>query len=51
VFLTYKAEVENQLKKKIKRIRSDRGGEYCDYCEVLYSTTTIITPLHLYFTL
>jgi len=28
VFLTYKAEVENQLNKKIKRIRSDRGGEY-----------------------
>jgi transposase InsO family protein len=25
---TYKAEVENQLEKKIKRFRSDRGGEY-----------------------
>jgi len=25
---TYKAEVENQLEKKIKRVRSDRGGEY-----------------------
>ena len=24
----YKAEVKNQLEKKIKRIRSDRGGEY-----------------------
>ena len=35
VFLTYKAEVENQLNKKIKRIRSDRGGEYVlfnDFC-------------------
>jgi len=28
VFLKYKAEIENQLNKKIKRIRSDRGGEY-----------------------
>ncbi|OMO89770.1 Integrase, catalytic core [Corchorus capsularis] len=28
MFLKYKAEVENQLNKKIKRVRSDRGGEY-----------------------
>jgi transposase InsO family protein len=27
-FKTYKAEVESQLDKKIKRFRSDRGGEY-----------------------
>ena len=27
-FKTYKAEVENQLEKKIKRVTSDRGGEY-----------------------
>jgi transposase InsO family protein len=27
-FKTYKAEDENQLKKKIKYFRSDRGGEY-----------------------
>ena len=36
MFLLYKAEVENQLNKKIKRVRSDRGGEYVlmnDYCE------------------
>jgi len=26
-FKTYKAEVENQLERKIKRLRSDRGGE------------------------
>jgi len=35
MFLTYKAVVENQLNKKIKRIRLDRGGEYVlfnDYC-------------------
>ena len=36
MFLRYKAEVENQLDRKIKRIRSDRGSEYIplnDYCE------------------
>ena len=27
-FMNYKAEVENQLGKRIKCIRSDRGGEY-----------------------
>jgi transposase InsO family protein len=27
-FKTYKAEIENQLEKKIKRFRSDRCGEY-----------------------
>ena len=27
-FKVYKAEVENQLEKKIKHLRSDRGGEY-----------------------
>src|SRR6266542_3487332 len=27
-FKMYKAEVENQLDRKIKRVRSDRGGEY-----------------------
>jgi len=30
-FKTYKAKVENQLEKKIKRVRSDRGGEYFSY--------------------
>ncbi|KAJ4710364.1 Retrovirus-related Pol polyprotein from transposon TNT 1-94 [Melia azedarach] len=28
VFKNYKAEVENQLSKRIKTVRSDRGGEY-----------------------
>ncbi|RVW94847.1 Retrovirus-related Pol polyprotein from transposon TNT 1-94 [Vitis vinifera] len=28
VFKNFKAEVENQLSKKIKTVRSDRGGEY-----------------------
>lgn len=37
-FLVYKAEVENKLEKKIKRLRSNRGGEYdsrplSKYCE------------------
>jgi transposase InsO family protein len=27
-FKAYKAEVENQLERKIKRLRPDRGGEY-----------------------
>jgi hypothetical protein len=27
-FMTYKAEVENQLERKNKRLRSDHGGEY-----------------------
>jgi hypothetical protein len=36
-FKTYKAEVENQLERKIKWLRSDRGGEYfsgdfSDFC-------------------
>jgi len=28
VFKTFKVEVENQLNKRIKCVRSDRGGEY-----------------------
>ena len=30
VFKNYKAEVENQLSKRIKGIKSDRDGEYYD---------------------
>ncbi|GJV61682.1 putative RNA-directed DNA polymerase [Tanacetum coccineum] len=30
MFKTFKAEVENQLDRKIKVVRSDRGGEYYD---------------------
>jgi len=30
MFKIYKAEVENQLNRKIKVIRSDRGSEYYD---------------------
>ena len=46
MFLSYKAEVENQRDRKIKRIKSDRGGEYIplnDYCEnegIIHEVTT-----------
>ena len=49
MFLSYKTEVENQLDKKIKRIRSDRDGEYVsfnDYCVkegIIHEVTTIFT--------
>ncbi|XP_074302791.1 uncharacterized protein LOC141634910 [Silene latifolia] len=38
MFIKFKTEVENQLDRKIKRVRSDRGGEYgsgylVDFCE------------------
>ena len=46
-FVLYKNEVENRLNKKIKVLRSDRGGEYespfVDFCaqhEILHETTT-----------
>ena len=50
MFLSYKAEVENQLDRKIKRIRSDRGGEYIplnDYCEkegIIHEVTPPYSP-------
>ena len=39
VFLEYKVEVEKKLDKKIKRLRIDRGGEYCtkflkEFCDI-----------------
>ena len=50
-FKTYKAEVETQLNKKIKIIRSDRGGEYefpfeeiCTEFGIIYQTTAPYTP-------
>jgi len=36
MFLSYKVELENQLNRKIKRLRFDKGGEYTlfnDFCE------------------
>nr|GEY67043.1 polyprotein, putative [Tanacetum cinerariifolium] len=52
MFNTYKAEVENQLDKKIKILRSDRGGEYestdfsefCSTFGIVHQTTTPYTP-------
>ena len=50
VFLKHKTEVENQLNKKIKRIRSNKGGEYVlfnEYClreGIIYEVTLPYSP-------
>ena len=52
VFIKYKNEVKNQLSKKIKRIRTDRGGEYesnlfNSFCEdhgIIHGTTLPYSP-------
>jgi len=52
IFLKYKVEVENQLDQKIKRLKSDRGGEYdtnsltffCEKNGIIHETTTPHTP-------
>ena len=51
-FKVYKAGVENQLEKKIKRLRSDRGGEYfsnkfsefCTVHEIIHERTLPYSP-------
>lgn len=48
-FITFKTEVENQCGKTIKRLRSNRGGEYYfpDYCEsvgIIHEKTAPYTP-------
>ena len=51
-FKIYKAEVENQLKRKIKRVRSNRGGEYfsnnfTSFCEehgIIHERTPPYSP-------
>ena len=51
-FKIYKAEVETPLNKKIKRLRSDRGGEYLskefsDFCAehgIIHETTAPYSP-------
>jgi transposase InsO family protein len=51
-FKIYKAEVENQLERKIKHLRSDRGGEYFSntfdiFCEehgIVHERTTPYSP-------
>ncbi|GAA0170397.1 hypothetical protein LIER_24665 [Lithospermum erythrorhizon] len=52
IFIKFKNEVENQLDKKIKRTRSDRGGEYgseslIDFCErngIIHETSAPYLP-------
>ena len=52
MFLIYKAEVENQLDRKIKRLRSDRGGEYgttflkelCEKNGIIHELSSPYTP-------
>ena len=51
-FVLYKNEVENQLNKKIKVLRSDRGGEYespfVDFCAqhgIIHETTTLLASI------
>ena len=52
VFIKYKNEMENQLSKKIKRLRTDRGGEYesnpfNSFCEdhgIIHKTTPPYSP-------
>ena len=50
-FFLYKNEVENQFNKKIKVLRSDRGGEYelsfVDVCakhEIIHETIAPYSP-------
>ena len=50
-FVLYKNEVENQLNKKIKVLRSNQGGEYespfVDFCAqrgIIHETTTPYSP-------
>ena len=48
----YKAKVENQLERKIKRVRSDRGGEYfsnlftliCEEHDIIHERTPPYSP-------
>ena len=48
---TYKAEVENQLSKTIKMVKSNRGGEYdstplAEYCalnDIVHQTMALYT--------
>ena len=52
MFITYKAEVENQLNKNIKILKFDRGREYesndfselCAKFGIIHQTTASYTP-------
>ena len=50
-FVLYKNEVENQLNKRIKVLKSDRGGEYevsigefCAQHRIIHEITTSYSP-------
>ena len=50
-FIEYKTEVENQLGRKIKALRSDRGGEYdapfgtlCSQLGIIHQTIAPYVP-------
>ena len=45
-FVMYKNEVENQLNRRIKRIRSDRGGEYIELFSHSALNMVSFTKLH-----
>lgn len=48
MFLSYKNEVENQINKKIKRVRFNSGGKdisFNDFCEKKGMTREITSPL------
>ncbi len=44
-FKIYKAEVENQLERKIKHVRTGRGGEY--FLKLLLALTFLVMFDHL----
>ena len=50
-FVLHKNEVENQLNKKIKELRTTRDGEYvvlfqslCEQYGIIHQTTTLYSP-------
>jgi hypothetical protein len=51
-FKVYKVEVENQLERKIRHVRTDRGGEYfqilftlfCEEHEIIHEMTPPYSP-------
>ena len=54
MFKTYQNEVENQLGKRIKILRSDRGGEFLSSefrdhlrdCGIISQLASLMTPQH-----
>jgi len=48
MFKIYKAKVENQLNRKIKAVRSDRGGEYYDRYDGSGVALSLSTPCQGY---